>query len=63
MKKADFGMIGLAVMGANFSRNVARNGFCVSAYDVTPELSARFSTLRYIIHWKHLSIDSHGRAK
>ena len=35
-------MIGLAVMGANFSRNVARNGFCVSAYDVTPELSARF---------------------
>ncbi|MFA5526616.1 MAG: NAD(P)-binding domain-containing protein, partial [Acholeplasmataceae bacterium] len=34
MKKADIGMIGLAVMGENLVMNMASKGFLVAAYDI-----------------------------
>ena len=34
MKKADIGMIGMAVMGENLSMNMERHGFTVACYDV-----------------------------
>jgi len=37
MKKQDFGMIGLGVMGQNFVLNVERNGFSVAIYNRTPD--------------------------
>jgi 6-phosphogluconate dehydrogenase len=37
MKKQDFGMIGLGVMGQNFVLNVERNGFSVAVYNRTPD--------------------------
>ncbi len=36
-KKADIGIIGLAVMGENLVLNMERNGFTVSVYNRTPE--------------------------
>ena len=43
MQNADFGMIGLAVMGANLALNMERSGFSVSAWDFTPELARKFA--------------------
>jgi 6-phosphogluconate dehydrogenase len=37
MKKADIGMIGLAVMGENLVMNMASKGFLVSAFDIDSE--------------------------
>ena len=34
MKKADIGMIGMAVMGENLSMNMERHGYTVAVYDV-----------------------------
>jgi 6-phosphogluconate dehydrogenase len=34
-KKSDVGLIGLAVMGANFARNIANNGFSICVYNRT----------------------------
>lgn len=34
-KKADIGVIGLAVMGSNLARNLARNGYTVAVYNRT----------------------------
>ena len=34
MKKADIGMIGMAVMGENLSMNMERNGYTVAVYDI-----------------------------
>lgn len=38
MKKADIGMIGLAVMGENLSLNMESKGFTVAVYDRFPEI-------------------------
>jgi 6-phosphogluconate dehydrogenase len=38
--KADFGMIGMAVMGRNLSLNVADHGFSVAGYNREPEMLA-----------------------
>ncbi len=40
-EKADFGMIGLAVMGRNFALNVADRGYRVAVYNLEPELLER----------------------
>ena len=37
MSKQKFGMIGLGVMGQNFSLNVERNGFSVAVYDINQD--------------------------
>ena len=37
MKKADIGLIGLAVMGENLVLNMERNGFCAAVYNRTVE--------------------------
>lgn len=42
MKKADIGLIGLAVMGENLAMNIASNGFSVAVYNRTPEKTERF---------------------
>ncbi len=47
MKKSDFGIIGLAVMGQNLARNVASRGYTVSVYNRTTEKM-------------HAFIDEHG---
>ncbi len=41
-KKADIGMIGLAVMGTSLARNMAEKGFTVAVYDVMPGLLNTF---------------------
>jgi 6-phosphogluconate dehydrogenase len=38
-KKAEFGMIGLAVMGRNLSLNILDHGFSVAAYNLEPEMT------------------------
>ena len=43
MKKADIGMIGLAVMGENLSMNMERNGFTVAVYNIETEAVTRFT--------------------
>ncbi|MBI5415046.1 NADP-dependent phosphogluconate dehydrogenase [Candidatus Peregrinibacteria bacterium] len=40
--KYDIGVIGLAVMGANVSRNIARNGYKTIVYNRTPEKTREF---------------------
>ena len=42
MKKQDFGMIGLGVMGQNFVLNVERNGFGVAVYNRTPDQTTEY---------------------
>ena len=42
MKKADIGMVGLAVMGSNLARNMASKGFRVSVYNYTEDLIDAF---------------------
>lgn len=42
MTKADVGMIGLAVMGANLARNLERNGFACAVYNRSGEVTERF---------------------
>ena len=37
MKKADIGLIGLAVMGENLVMNMESKGFTVAVYNRTPE--------------------------
>ncbi len=46
MKKSNIGMIGLAVMGENLSRNMAGHGYRVSVYDVREGVTEKF-ILRY----------------
>ncbi len=42
MKKADIGLIGLAVMGQNLALNMERNGFWVAVYNRTTETMREF---------------------
>lgn len=42
MKKADIGLIGLAVMGENLAMNMESKGFTVSVYNRNPETVATF---------------------
>ncbi len=42
MKKADIGMIGLAVMGENLSMNMESKGFTVAVYNIETEAVTRF---------------------
>lgn len=42
MKKADIGMIGMAVMGENLSMNMERHGYTVAVYDVWDGVVERF---------------------
>ena len=42
MKKADIGLIGLAVMGENLVMNMESKGFTVAVYNRTVEKVARF---------------------
>lgn len=42
MKKADIGLIGLAVMGENLALNMESKGFTVAVYNRTAEKTARF---------------------
>ena len=36
MKKQQFGVVGLGVMGQNLARNIARNGYSVAGLDLDP---------------------------
>ena len=42
MKKADIGLIGLAVMGENLVMNMESKGFTVAVYNRTTEKTDRF---------------------
>ena len=42
MKKADIGMVGLAVMGSSLAKNMAGKGFEVSVYNYTADLIDAF---------------------
>ncbi|MDD3411557.1 MAG: decarboxylating NADP(+)-dependent phosphogluconate dehydrogenase [Eubacteriales bacterium] len=42
MSKADFGLVGLGVMGENLDMNLASKGFTVAVYDREPDVLARF---------------------
>jgi 6-phosphogluconate dehydrogenase len=42
MKKQDFGLIGLGVMGQNFILNVERNGFGVAVYNRTADTTQKY---------------------
>ena len=44
MKKADIGMIGIAVMGQSLTLNMESKGFTVSVYDMEPEKSVKTFT-------------------
>ena len=44
MKKADIGMIGIAVMGQSLTLNMESKGFTVSVYDLDPEKSVKAFT-------------------
>ena len=41
-KKADIGLVGLAVMGANLALNMERNGYRVAVFNHTPDRTERF---------------------
>lgn len=45
MKKADIGLIGLAVMGENLVMNMESKGFTVAVYNRTTEKTDRFIQL------------------
>ena len=47
MKKAEIGVIGLAVMGENLARNMERSGFCVAVYNIEPERYVRAFSEKY----------------
>ena len=60
MEKANFGFMGLGVMGLMLALNVERNGFRVAGYDLDEEkvakplgLTIRTRTLLHAIHWKN----------
>ena len=42
MRKADIGLIGLAVMGENLVMNMESHGFAVAVYNRTAEKTERF---------------------
>ena len=42
---AQIGLIGLAVMGQNLARNIARNGFPISVYNRTYSKTEEFLTI------------------
>ena len=42
MQKANMGLIGLAVMGANLARNMANNGYRVNVYNRTKQVTEQF---------------------
>ena len=42
MKLHDIGVVGMAVMGSNWSLNMADQGFSVSFYNYTPDLTEKF---------------------
>ena len=42
MKKAQIGMVGLAVMGENLAMNMESHGFTVAVYDVRPGVVEHF---------------------
>ena len=42
MKKAEIGLIGLAVMGENLAMNMASKGISVAVYNRSPEKTERF---------------------
>ena len=42
MKKADIGMVGLAVMGSNLALNMGSHGFDVAVWNYTPDLTEAF---------------------
>lgn len=42
MKKADIGMVGLAVMGSNLALNMRNHGFDVAVWNYTPDLTDAF---------------------
>ncbi|MFH1524084.1 MAG: NADP-dependent phosphogluconate dehydrogenase [Chloroflexota bacterium] len=44
MKKANFGFMGLGVMGHMLALNMERNGFCVAGYDLDAEKVRAFGT-------------------
>ena len=44
MEKANFGFMGLGVMGHMLALNMERNGFRVAGYDLDPEKVKAFST-------------------
>jgi len=46
MKKADIGLIGLAVMGENLVMNMESKGFCVAVFNRTTEKVTRFTAGR-----------------
>ena len=43
VEKANFGMMGLGVMGRMLAQNIERNGFRVAVFDVKPEAVTKFS--------------------
>ena len=43
MKKADIGMVGLAVMGSNLALNMESHGFRVAVWNYTPDLTDAFA--------------------
>ncbi len=44
MERANFGIIGLGVMGYHLALNIERHGFCVAGYDLDPEKVRRFKS-------------------
>jgi 6-phosphogluconate dehydrogenase len=48
MSKQQFGLIGLAVMGANLALNVERNGFSVAVYNRTESVTKTFMAERAV---------------
>ena len=40
--KYEFGLVGLAVMGQNLARNIARHGFSIAVYNRTPQKTKDF---------------------
>ena len=41
-KLYQFGLVGLAVMGQNLARNIARHGFSIAVYNRTPQKTDDF---------------------
>ena len=46
MKKADIGMIGMAVMGENLSMNMERHGYTVAVFDIWDGVVDKFMSGR-----------------
>ena len=43
MKKADIGLIGLAVMGENLAMNMESKGFTVAVYNIETDVVRKFT--------------------